>query len=129
MPIALDRSKWPVVIVRFVGTPSDEEFARYLAIYDELLAEKQRYGLVFDALAADVPTARRRAMQAKWIRDHSVQLAEYCLAGAFVIGSPLIRGALTAIFWIQPMPFPHVVCGKVEEGERWVRQCLTDIRR
>jgi hypothetical protein len=26
---------------------------------------------------------------------------------------------MSAIFWLQPLPYAHVVVGSVAEGERW----------
>ncbi|MBC7173876.1 MAG: hypothetical protein H5U40_15655, partial [Polyangiaceae bacterium] len=43
---------------------------------------------------------------------------------AFVISSSLVRGALTAILWLAPMPAPHRVVGTVGEGEAWLRGLL-----
>ena len=50
--------------------------------------------------------------------------AAYCAGYAFVIDSAVVRGILTAILWLAPMPAPHVVVSTVEEGERWLREKL-----
>lgn len=126
MGISVDRTRWPLVAIRFVGTVDDATFKRYLSEYDVLLEQNKRYGILLDALDADAPTAKQRSLQATWMKEREARLRERCVGGAFAIGSPIIRGALTAILWLQPLPFPHAVFGTTSEAERWVRTRLRD---
>lgn len=43
---------------------------------------------------------------------------------AFVLASPLVRGLLTAILWISPMPAPHEIVATVAEAEAWLNERL-----
>lgn len=124
--IAIDSARWPLVSIRMVGAADDATFGGYLAEYDGLLERKERYAIVIDALEAAPPSARQRSLQAAWMKDRQKKLAERCVGGGFAIGSPLVRGALTAILWVQPLPFPHSVHGSVRDAERWVRERLTE---
>ena len=63
-------------------------------------------------------------MQADQMRDDRVRLQAQCVGGAFVLGAPLVRGALTAIFWLQPLPFDHVVVPDEARAESWARARL-----
>ena len=38
--------------------------------------------------------------------------------------SPLVRGVLTAIFWIQTLPNPYTIVGTLREAEAWAREQL-----
>jgi hypothetical protein len=67
----------------------------------------------------ETPVLRR---QAEWIKDHEALLRQYSLGVAMVMQSPIVRGMLKAILWIQPMPQPYTVCSSVEEGLRWLRE-------
>jgi hypothetical protein len=42
-----------------------------------------------------------------------------------VVGSPLERGLLTALFWVSPPTYRYAVVGTVEVGERWGRRELS----
>jgi hypothetical protein len=48
-------------------------------------------------------------------------MRKYSLGAALVITSPVVRGMLKALLWMQPMPQPHIVCGTTEEALRWLR--------
>ena len=58
------------------------------------------------------------------VAEQHARIQLLCVGGAFVISSPIIRGALAAILWMQPLPWPHTVVGDVAAGERWARKKL-----
>ncbi len=116
----VDSSAYPLVAVTFDGSVTDEAFAAYLSELRLILDKGGRYGILFDATTASVPSVSQRRMQADYIRDERDRLTHLCLGAAFVIPSTLIRGSLTAIFWLQPPPFAHTVVSHVAEARRWV---------
>lgn len=125
MPVQVDSSRLPLVLIRFEGTLSDEELAGYLAqLTREVISQRQPYGMIFDAQRVAGVTAKQRRMQAEWMAEHEDALRRHSVGNAFVITSPLIRGALTAILWVRPMPGEHVVVSTVQEAERWVTDRL-----
>ena len=120
--IEIDDRLWPLVIFRFRFRPSMDELERYLARQEEMLARKQPMISLVQAEQAKLwesPVLRR---QAEWIKDHEALLRQYSLGVAMVMQSPIVRGMLKAILWIQPMPQPYTVCSSVEEGLRWLRE-------
>jgi hypothetical protein len=120
--IEIDDRLWPLVIFRFRFRPSMDELERYLARQEEMLARKQPMISLVQAEQAklwETPVLRR---QAEWIKDHEALLRQYSLGVAMVMQSPIVRGMLKAILWIQPMPQPYTVCSTVEEGLRWLRE-------
>jgi hypothetical protein len=120
--IEIDDRLWPLVIFRFRFRPSMDELERYLARQEEMLARKQPMISLVQAEQAklwETPVLRR---QAEWIKDHEALLRQYSLGVAMVMQSPIVRGMLKAILWIQPMPQPYTVCSSVEEGLRWLRE-------
>lgn len=127
--IRVDESRFPVIIVTFEDTVPDAEFDAYLARLDAHVARRIRCAFVFDATRAGRSSATQRRKQADWMRANEHVLRTYSAGYAFVISSPLIRGALTAILWLQPMPAPHVVVPTFEEAERWARGQLEDPSR
>ena len=61
-------------------------------------------------------------------KANAQNLKDNALGVALVISSPVVRGMLKAILWMQPMPQPHVVCATVEEGLAWLRARCRDAR-
>ncbi len=113
----------PLRVLVQVSETTDDNLRAYL---DEQLAEMRanrargvRNVVVIDASLGTRPTPHQRKLQADWINDHRELLGASCLGIAFVIPSPLVRGALTAIFWVAQMPIPHTVHGTVGQALDW----------
>ncbi len=79
------------------------------------------------------PIARKhgneRRMQSDWIRANQAELSRTVDAIAFVFGSALMRGALHAVLWLQPIPVPHEIFGTFDEALTWARDRLRDRQR
>ena len=45
---------------------------------------------------------------------------EVTLGVAFIPASAIIRGVLTAIFWVRPPYAPHDVCAQLNDGLDWL---------
>ena len=120
--IQFDESRWPVLSITFTAEPTDEEFAEYLDRYSKVyIGRRERYALVL-ITAPGLPMtkpAQARA-QANWIRDNEDVIENLCAGIAFVLPSPVQRGVLRAILWMQGLPAPHRVFQDVDEGHRWV---------
>jgi hypothetical protein len=122
----IDLSRHPLVIVRFVGLPTEAEFDAYLEGMTRFIIErKQKTVTILDASQSDRTPASQRKKQAVWLKSHENLLRQYSLGTAFVITSPLVRGVLTAIFWLQPLPTEHIVVGTMHEAEAWGRARLS----
>ena len=120
--IEVDERAWPLVVFKFRGRTTMEELEGYLARQDAMLARQQTMVslvLAEEAKLWDTPVMRR---QADWIKAHKDELRRLSLGAALVIPSPVIRGMLKAIMWIQPMPQPHTIVATPEDGLRWLRE-------
>lgn len=112
---------WPIIVFRFSGQITMEELERYLTWQDAMVARRLPNAslVVTENLRMwEMPLLRR---QAAWLKEHEPLLRKYSLGVALVITSPVVRGMLKALMWMQPMPQPHIVCGTTEEGLRWLR--------
>lgn len=120
----LDDRHWPLAIIAVKGLLRGEEFERYLRSYDVLLAraaeEKGKYVLIFDALAGKTLELPEMRLHAEWIKNNVERLQTYNLGVAFMISSAIVRGALKAILWLQPMPQPYTIVSTFDEALRWV---------
>jgi hypothetical protein len=124
--VRIDDSRFPVVVVTFPGSYSDPEFEDYLERMTRLLERKKKNVTILDARQASTTTAKQRAKQATWIKAHDALLKEFSCGSAFVIESALVRGALTAILWLQPMPVQHAVVPTMEAAEQWALRRLIE---
>jgi len=106
-----DDSRHPLVMVTMKGQLTDAQFSEYLERLDGNLQRRERCVVVVDALNATNTPASQRKMQADWMANNEALLGKYTLATVMVIGSPVMRGILTAILWLQPIPCPWSVVG------------------
>ncbi|HEU4404153.1 MAG TPA: STAS/SEC14 domain-containing protein [Polyangiaceae bacterium] len=119
--ITIDTSGWPLVRITFLGEASDEAFQRYLDEYAALI-KRGLYVTIYDARASRNTKAKNRRLQAEWLRKHDAIVRRNCLGVAFCVSSPLIRGAITAVFWLQPPPMPYFITESIAEAEAWARE-------
>jgi hypothetical protein len=125
--IEVDDRHWPLTIFRFSGRISMLELDAYLGLMTGLLDRGDRDGYSAGIViqkkvkAWDSALARR---QAQWMKANAERLRKNSLGVALVLDSPLMRGLLRAILWLQPMPQPHTVVATVEEGLAWVEKRL-----
>jgi hypothetical protein len=119
--IDIDDRYWPLVLFRFSGDVSLPQLNEYLKRQEKMLERREMMGslVLTDNLKLwDTPVLRR---QAEWIKTNVEQLRRYSVGAALIIGSPVVRGMLKAVLWIQPMPQPHLVCSNVDEALAWLR--------
>lgn len=125
--VLVDESRFPLVVVTFREVADDREFDAYLDRMSALVRRQKKNVVILDASEAGAAPASQRKKQADWITQNSELLRAHSLGTAFVISSPLVRGMLTAIFWLQPMPNPHAVVGTYAEAERWAIEQLARV--
>jgi hypothetical protein len=125
--IVVDEKFWPLVVFRFRDHVSIEELEEYLRRQEVMLARRERtIALVLtDNLRMwEAPVLRR---QAEWIKHHYYDLKRTSIGAALVIKSPVVRGMLKAVLWLQPMPQPHFVTSSIEEALAWLRARLHEV--
>jgi hypothetical protein len=120
MPLIIDRKHLPMLQLRYVGDYSDAELSDFLSGLDALLKQPGRKVCVFDLTKAAAGTARQRQLQAAWIAKNEQALTRDFAAAAIVTDSAIIRGTVTAIFWIRPLPFPTNVVATFEAADAWL---------
>jgi len=121
MPVQFQTEADPLIWIQFAGPVSEREFDVYLETLTRYVTRESTTLFIYDALQASVPSATQRQKQAAWLERYDAALRRNSGGSAFVISNPLIRGALTAIFWIRPTPAPYIVVATRAEAERWAR--------
>jgi hypothetical protein len=113
----------PLTCVRPIGKPSDQELAESLQSITRVLAEewgKQRKSvMIIDMRKAAPLSAPQRRTASEWMKNTMELFKQVVIGGVFVIDSPIIRGVLTALLWLQPMEMPYEVVRDLDDAVRW----------
>lgn len=119
----IDAAAWPVVVVRFPGTPPpDEEATAMLEAIGKLMA-KGRCALVYDIPVFVLPNAAQRRVLLEGISKNRVASpnAVICHAVATTLG-PMMLGLIKIVSWWSPSAEPVQVFGTVDEAMAWAKQ-------
>ena len=119
---------WPILRWYYPPKYSAEEWTAHLEECRELIA---RRGEPFAGIAyldkSQPPNARQRKEAAEFwqnLRKEKLDL----VAVAYVVTEPILRGALTAVFWVQPPPCPYRICGSGAAAADWANSTLRAAR-
>jgi hypothetical protein len=122
--IHVDLSRPQIMLVTFDGGVTDEQFEDYLRGMSKNLQRRTRTVTILDARRAVRTPPKQRKRQADWLIENDLLLKQFSAGSAFVITSPIVRGVMTAILWISPLPTPHTVVGTLSEAELWASDRL-----
>jgi hypothetical protein len=123
--IQLDRSRYPLVVLRFPREFTDAEFQAMTVSMSELFRSGP-FGLINDTRGAPVPTAKQRRAIIQQYEENDRDIRTNFLACAVVGESALLRGVLTALNWVRPAPHPVEVFAGIPEAEEWVTSHFPD---
>lgn len=117
----VDATRWPVLIVqRLSDSIADAALASALEASARMIDERaSRYSLVLDNRLARNMSATQRKLIADDMAKHAERTKRLCLGTAFVFDSALMRGILTAVFWLREPEVETRVFGDIEEAVSW----------
>lgn len=120
-PQADDRH-FPLVVNIIPERIRAEHLPAFFAKSEAILRRGQPYVTITDASACrELPNAMVRKELAEWSKKFDPLMKRYTVGSAIVITSPLVRGGLTALFWLAPPPYPQQVVATVTEAIDVVR--------
>jgi hypothetical protein len=125
LPLRIEQDQLPLLQLAYVGDYSDDELSEFLRVLEGVLQLPGRKACIIDLRKSTAGSAKHRKVQGEWIRDHEAQLARDFTAAAIVTDSAVIRGTVTAVFWIRPLPFPTKLCATIEDAQRWLAPYLS----
>jgi hypothetical protein len=127
MPIIFDSTTAPVHVVRYLGWFSDEEWRRHIDGFAQILARAAPYSAIVDnSEAKETPSAAQREAMSRWLRLNAAALRMFCRGVSFVHRSPLVRGAVTAIHWVAPPPYPFSTFALRADAMEWCRKRMAE---
>jgi hypothetical protein len=118
----------PIRVQIQLSAVEPDSLREYLAEQTEQMrasvAAGDRAFIIIDARAGLRPPPAVRRIQAEWIKEHEALLAASMIGMAFVIESRMVRGALTAIFWVAGPPVKYTLCPSLDEAMAVaIREC------
>jgi hypothetical protein len=111
----------PVYVMRFPADPDNDTL-------DALCAARERWAKFAAhpcAWVADMSQLRAMpsAHQRRVFADHLTRFAPHDVAwnhgSAIVAPNPIVKGALTAVFWMAPPKFPNQVFSSFDDALAW----------
>lgn len=117
----LDLSLWPIVILNVYESAHEGDFKAVFERYErEVFTRHERYVSITNLSLMDaVPNAHDRKALAAWMARHEDYVGRWALGNSTVIRSPIVRGALTALYWIQKPPTAQTSHGTLREAVEW----------
>src|SRR5687767_11198490 len=108
--IRVSTDRWPLVHVRFFGHADGVVFERYLDELARAISVRRSPRVVLmDATFCDYVSNAARKQQAAWMRQHEANIREFTSGIAFVLPAAWLRGALSAMLWMQPLACAYAV--------------------
>lgn len=110
------------------GAYTDQDLAQDLVRLRQQMEDDLSHGRklvsVIDLTDAAALNASQRKMLTEWRRQtHDLSLS-VSIGTVFVAPSQIIRGVLTALFWLHEFGVPHGVVGTLDEAVQWAIQQL-----
>jgi hypothetical protein len=110
-----------IQLLRYERALTDEEMVAFLedstrSMEEAMRSEMGRMVMIIDVDNATRGTATQRQAQAEWQEKHQEYFKRHVICGIFIATSPIVRGALRAVGWIKPFPYPHEITGNVVDA-------------
>lgn len=122
--IQVDTRRWPLAIVTFDGAYTEDQFDAYLVEMDAVVARPGKRVVIYDATECGPVAASQRRKQADWMKRHGNTIRANTAGIVFVLPSGILRGMLTAIFWLHPLEAPHAIVKDLNEAILRAREWL-----
>jgi len=112
--------EWPLVIVTFLKSTTDEEYDRYIREIEQIRRRREPWAYILDAQNTAPMTSRHRKAYTESARRDADLIRQHLRCAAFVFANPIARACLTAVQWLAPPPYPWKVVATMREARAWV---------
>lgn len=120
MPIDVVVESLPLVYVRVHGVVTVADVGLAAAEFDRIFARGTKITSLADTRKIDgIPGAAERRAIAEWMRRIEPEMRRSCVGSANLIGSSVVRGAMTAIYWLFEPPVPQYYPASLTDGLDW----------
>lgn len=125
--LELDTSHWPLLVstlpARWTSSELDDYFTAFLAVHDR----EQPFVHISDiSLAEPMSSPDIRKKAATFMASERARSTRLCKGTVQVAPGNVMRGAITAIHWLSPPPYPHAVVATFNQALAWCEQRATE---
>ena len=122
--LKVDDSRWPAVVTHVPpGDHTDEEIHASMDDYLRIVrARKQPFVTITDLTRGTGMSPKQRRIITDFMQKHEDELAVHCRGAAMVFQSAVMRGMLTAIFWIAKPRWETRVFATLDEAGSWAHE-------
>jgi hypothetical protein len=113
---------WPIVVIEFPEkSVPDTTLQAALGQLESLLKEavgrsEKLFTITELTRVREFPPASQRKYTAEWTKRVAHLLAVSAVGGAYITPSAILRGIITAVFWVHPTPRPKYFVGNRQEA-------------
>ncbi len=124
--VRTDMSHWPLAVVTPPTTAmSDADYRAYLEWTRRyVVCTGQGYALVLDAQNTPGVSASQRQILGEHMQSTKAFSSKYCAGTAMVFDSTLMRGMMTAIFWLSQPQHATKVFSQKPDAIFWAKSRL-----
>ena len=121
----IDSSRAPLYVLTFPSSTTDAELSA-CCVAREVWAEQVRYPVawVVDLSAIRAVTARQRRIFGEHLGRVERHNITYNQGAALIVPSTVLRGVVTATFWIKAPRFTYQLFATRKEGLEWAQERL-----
>jgi hypothetical protein len=123
-PFVPNESEWPLVTVTFPAVFTTGEWESYLNYIASYMDRGQPYAMVTDFGRSRTLSPAERKLASDLMVKQRDRLGRMVKGVAVVSDSALLRGMLTAVYWVALPAYPTEVFATVEAGKAWARKML-----
>jgi hypothetical protein len=124
--ITFDDTLWPLLIIRFTGTPTNHQFEDFLAKRGASLAKRQKHVVIYDTGSLRVLTPEQRQRLIAWFKERKEIQRQVSLGSGLVITSPVTRLLLSSILQFTQTEAPYHVARSLSEAAQWAAARLDE---
>ena len=120
MSVTVEERYLPLLVTFFEDRLTDADLDLVFARHTEVLRRRQPFAHLGDTTKLRaVPSAAQRKRIADWQQEIEPLSGRFNVGSAMVIPNTLIRGALTAINWVNSPVSPQFHASSLVEGYDW----------
>lgn len=124
--LRVDTSRWPVSILTYSGKPTNEQLADHLReVEAKVLGRGEPFVQIVDQRRGEMPDAVQRATIAEHQLRAEAQYRSHCRGEVYVV-SAQVKGAMVAVFWRAPPPYPYTFVESMADALDWARTRLVE---
>lgn len=125
--IAVDTSFFPLVVIEMPKHPlTDAEVDGMIAALTAILRRREKHLVLIDGLDIElgINPKQRKSFTDFASNAEMRELSRFKLADVLLLSSAILRGAMTAVFWIAPPVSPTKPFATIDEALPFVRERL-----